>query len=95
MLARILSLLILMGVLTSCSNQKIQSSKFLEIDNKVYLCKKITTTTGHSSPLGKNPQTGKKVIVLNREFLECSKIPTETPEMMLKTTYLGVIRTHD
>lgn len=95
MLAKILSLMVLIGVLTSCSNQKIKSSKFLEIDGKVYLCEKIPNTTGDSSPSGKNPQTGKKVIVLNREFLECRKIKTDPPEMMLKTTYLGAIRTHD
>ena len=80
-------------LLIGCQS-KIKGSKILEIDGSVYLCKKVPNVTGYFSPSGKNPQTGKKVIVLNREFFECRKIKTESfPEMVLKTTYLGAVNT--
>ena len=78
-------------LLIGCQS-KTESSKFLEVDSEVYLCKVTPNLTGYTSPSGENPYTHKKVIVLNREFLECSKIKTDQPEMMLKTTYLGTIK---
>lgn len=79
-------------LLIGCQS-RIKSSKIWEIDGNAYVCRKVPNVTGYFSPSGKNPQTGKKVIVLNREFFECGKIKTETPEIMLKTTYLGAVNT--
>lgn len=83
-----------MMLLTGCQSQK-KNSKLLEIDSEVYLCRVVPNITGYTSPSGENPYTHKKVVVLNREFLECGKLKTEKLELVLKTTYLGAIKRHD
>ena len=83
-----------MMLLTGCQKQK-KNSKLLEIDSEVYLCRVVPNITGYTSPSGENPYTHKKVVVLNREFLECGKLKTEKLELVLKTTYLGAIKRHD